>query len=511
MRLSLTILNEQLSKWSPKLIDHDENEKMLYIGAYILEEDMLPLEQHLLLMRSDCLNSSISQGGYAVLSIGEPNSSITSNNICIIFPEDTSITKLFADIQRIFLKYSMWEEALFKATTNDADIQELCNLCDDIFENPILVYDNNLFLLAISNNMPGLPIWDYDELSGKKTLPLDVLNDFKLNLEFQNTMSTKGAQLCSEHVIGYKVLYHNFWIDDYYAGRICINELGREITKGDFALLEYFSDILFSILQRTTFHQSNKVKAFEQSLKDLLEGNTVNELLFLQRLADIGWSNGDSYICIQILIEERDSKTFSANYTCNRLENHFPYSFVFPYHDSIIMIINLNKNPKNISDFMNELKIFLREGLFRAGISTVSNDFLRIREYYIQTALAVTVGEKIDPMYWYYHFNDYVMQAMFYEMSKNISVDMFCERGIFELIKYDKEHQTQLYLTLKVFLDCNMNIAHAANELFIHRSTLMYRIDRISSLINLDIKNPKERFRILLSYHLLEWNKGYFI
>lgn len=507
MRLSLTILNEELSKWTPKLYDNEANDQMCYLGVHILEDDMIPLEQHILLIKSDCLNEHVLKGNYGIISIGNPSSEIINNNMCMIFPEYTSVTKLFADIQRIYLKYAMWDEALFKAINNNADIQELSEISKDIFENPIIVYDNNLIVLALSNEMPGLPDWDYDEESGYRALPLDILNDFKVDLEFQNTMSTKGAHLYAKHILGCRGIYNNLWIDDCYTGRVCIHELGRELKQGDYALLQYFSNILISVLQRSIFHQNDKVKAFEQSLNELLNGNTINELLFIQRLADIGWCKDDSYICIQIIIEERDSKTYSANYTCNRLENHFPHCFVFPYHNSILMIINLNKNTKNSSELMNELKIFLREGLFRAGISMVSNDFFRIREYYIQTTLAVSVGEKIDPMYWYYHFNDYIMHAMFYEMSKNISADMFCERGMFELINYDKKHQTQLYSTLKVFLDCNMNIAHAANKLFIHRSTLMYRIERINSLINLDIKNPEERFKILLSYYLMEWSK----
>lgn len=507
MRLSLTILDEELSKWNPELIDNERNDEMCYLGAHILEDDMVPLEQHVLLIKSGCNNPNLSCGGYGIISIGKPDQQIINNNLCLIFPKETPLTKLFADIQRIYLKYSTWEEELFKAINNESDIQELCNISEDIFENPILVFDNNLLLLGITHDMPGLPEWDYDEISGNRTFPLDTLNDFKLNKEWQGTMATHGAQMCSENIIGYRVLYHNFWIEDFYAGRICINELRRKITKGEYAILEYFSNILNSVLQRGIFHRSDKSKAFEQSLRDLLEGIKINELYFIQCLSDMGWNRDDSHICIQILMEERDSKTLSTNYTCNRLKNLFPHCFVFPYNDSIIMIINLDKNKKNISSILSEIKIFLREGLFRAGISMVSNDFFRIREYYIQTTLAFNIGSKTNPMYWYYHFDNYIMQAMFYEMSKDISVDMFCERGLFELLKYDDIHQTQLYKTLKVYLDCNMNIAHASAKLFIHRSTLLYRIERINSLINMDINNPDERFKILLSYYLLEWNK----
>ncbi|SHJ13272.1 PucR family transcriptional regulator [Parasporobacterium paucivorans] len=508
MRLNLTILEEELSKkYTVKSFLH-EIDPMRYIGVQALEDDIIPLEQHILLIGAGCRNAAVLRGGYGVISLGEPDSRIIRKNECLILSEDIPLVKLFSEIQRIYFKYTIWAESLHEAVSKGAGLQELCDLSAEIFENPILVYDNNLFLLAISNDAQGLPVWDYDEKSGKRTLPLEVLNDFKLNEEFQQTMLTTGAKMCSENVIGYKVLYHNFWVNNFYAGRICINELKREITPGEYSLLEYFSNILEPVLQYSKVRQNERIKAFEQSLKDMLSGNAVNEMLLLAGLTDIGWGRNDRHFYIRIITEDRDSKTFSANYTCNQLENHFPHSFVFPYDQSILMIINLEKNRKELSILLSEIKMFLREGLFRAGISRVCSDFFRLREYFFQTALAVQVGEKRDPMYWYYYFGDYTIPAMFHEMTRNISSDIYCERGLFSLLKYDEEHGTQLYETLRTYLDCNMNITHTSEKMFIHRTTLMYRLERISSMVGADIKNPEERFRILLSYHLLDWTNG---
>lgn len=506
MKLSMRILHEELEK--KYIIYGNQNDDALdYFNVQVLDNAVTPIDNHVILIQAGCMNEQIHRGGYGVISIGEPDSRIYKKNKCIILPPDTSLLQVLSDIQSVFYKFSLWEEQVSTAAAKGAGLQELCDLSAEIFDNPILVYDDNLYLLAISNDMSGLPVWDYDEKNGKRTLPLDVLNDFKLNEEFQQTMSTYGAQMCSENVIGYKVLYQNFWVDTSYSGRICINELKRPISHSDYAILEYFTDILYPLIQKGKVRQNDKIKALEMSLRELLDGKRIDVLLFVQRLKDIGWNERDSYACVQIMIEDRDSKTFSANYTCNKLYGRFSESIVFPFEDSIVMIINLENNSRSLSEILSELKIFLREGLFKAGISRAGNDFSKIREYYYQTTLAFHIGEKIDPTYWYYHFEDYIIPAVLHETTRNISPIHFCDPGILALKKYDEKQSTFLYQTLKVYLDTNMNITHTSRILFVHRTTLLYRLERIISMIGTDLKNPEDRFRILLSYHMLEWGK----
>jgi len=496
MKLSISILFDDLSALKPEMPVKQDSEKMIYRGAQILQDNITPIDEHLL----------ITQDSQGFIYIGDSHSPQNNNTCYLAFDKNISLIELLTEIQKIFLKYSLWEESLLKKINENGTIQELCMLSDQIFNNPLIVYDNNLLVLALSNEMPGLPEWEYNEKSKTRTLPLEILNDFKLDHEFQSTMSTKGTHLYAKHILGCRGLYNNLWVDGKYEGRVCIHELGREIKLKDYCLLEFFSSIVNSTLDRNEFHKNKKTRLLEQPLKDLIEGIKINELFFIERLSELGWNRDDSHICIQIMIEERDSMTSSLKYTCNRLENDFPSSIVFPFENSILMILNLSKTQKQISDLMTELKIFLREGLFRAGISMVNNDFFRIRENYLQTTLAVKVGEKINPMYWYFHFDDYVIQAMFYEMSKNISVDMYFHRGLFQLINYDTKNDTELFDTLFVFINSNMNIAHTSDKLFIHRSTLLYRLDRINSIIKVDLKNPDERFKLLLSYQLFKWN-----
>ncbi len=504
MKLSIGIFYDELHILNPNIYPKSDSNDMIYTGLQLYSDDIQPLEQHLLLidLKHDYENIPTNISG--LIFIGEPDFFISEEYTYLTFPLNTSCAKLLTEFQKVFLKYNRWSESLYELIENNSTVQMLCDTCSEIFENPLIVYDDNLLVTALSNEMPGLPDWDYDAESDKKTFPLEILNDFKLDTEFQKSMSTKGSHFFTQQIL--RGLYNNLWVDGKYSGRVCIHELGREIQLKDYALLEYLTEIISTVLEKSGFHKSSQKKLMEQSLIDIIEGNKINELFFIERLGDSGWAKNDEHVCISISIEQHDSMTSSLKYTCSRLENNFQNSFVFPYKESILMIINLTKTQKTFTELMSELKIFLREGLFRAGISNISNDFFKIRESYIQTIYAIKAGEKVDPMYWYFHFSDYSVQSMFYEISKNVSATMYCNDDLFKLQRYDQKNDTELFETLKILLNSNMNIAHTSERLFIHRSTMLYRLERITSLIHSDLKNPKDRFKLLLSYYLLEWN-----
>ena len=70
--------------------------------------------------------------------------------------------------------------------------------------------------------------------------------------------------------------------------------------------------------------------------------------------------------------------------------------------------------------------------------------------------------------------------------------------------KYDQEHKTDYYLTLKTYITCQMNAVQAAKKLFIHRSTFLYRMAHIKELVQIDLEDPDQLLYLLMTYRLLE-------
>ncbi len=96
--------------------------------------------------------------------------------------------------------------------------------------------------------------------------------------------------------------------------------------------------------------------------------------------------------------------------------------------------------------------------------------------------------------------------------SKNIFNN--CETSLFEryrnlykkapVIKLFKD--TELVATAHAFFDYNLNISTTSKKSFMHRNTLIYRLDKIKKMVGLDIRNFKEAVvfeNLLLFYDMI--------
>lgn len=73
-------------------------------------------------------------------------------------------------------------------------------------------------------------------------------------------------------------------------------------------------------------------------------------------------------------------------------------------------------------------------------------------------------------------------------------------RGLIRpLEQYDLDHTSDMLGTLSLYLYYSGNVTHAAQALYLHRSTMLHRLGRISSLLCLDITDPYVRLSLWLA------------
>ncbi|MDP4083958.1 MAG: helix-turn-helix domain-containing protein [Bacillota bacterium] len=71
------------------------------------------------------------------------------------------------------------------------------------------------------------------------------------------------------------------------------------------------------------------------------------------------------------------------------------------------------------------------------------------------------------------------------------------------LINVFKE-DTEMYVTLKVFLENNLNASLTAKQLYIHRNTLQYRIEKFSEKTGIQLKDFHSAFTVFLTCLVFE-------
>ena len=81
---------------------------------------------------------------------------------------------------------------------------------------------------------------------------------------------------------------------------------------------------------------------------------------------------------------------------------------------------------------------------------------------------------------------------------------MICHEKLLQLKYQDESTGTQLYETLRVYLQNNQSATKTAAALYIHRSTLLYRIEKIEAALKSDLTDPDELLYLMLSFYLMD-------
>ena len=70
--------------------------------------------------------------------------------------------------------------------------------------------------------------------------------------------------------------------------------------------------------------------------------------------------------------------------------------------------------------------------------------------------------------------------------------------------RYDEASDVDYWKTLRCYLDAERSIAHAAKALNIHRNTMIQRIERIESILEMDLDDPMGRLWLRMAMWLVD-------
>ena len=72
------------------------------------------------------------------------------------------------------------------------------------------------------------------------------------------------------------------------------------------------------------------------------------------------------------------------------------------------------------------------------------------------------------------------------------------------LVEHDRGRRSDLVRTLRVFFAAGGNASEAADRMFLHRNSMLYRLERIQRLTGLDLKDPGVALALQLGLLTLE-------
>jgi PucR family transcriptional regulator, purine catabolism regulatory protein len=100
------------------------------------------------------------------------------------------------------------------------------------------------------------------------------------------------------------------------------------------------------------------------------------------------------------------------------------------------------------------------------------------------------------------YFGDLGLYQLLTTFGGNAEAGRFYRRTLGRLLQYDESKNAELVQTLEAFFECHGNASQTASRLHIHRNTLTYRLEQISSITQLDLDDPDARFSLQFALKL---------
>ena len=72
------------------------------------------------------------------------------------------------------------------------------------------------------------------------------------------------------------------------------------------------------------------------------------------------------------------------------------------------------------------------------------------------------------------------------------------------LAEHDRERRSDLVRTLRAYFAASGNSSEAADRMFLHRNSMLYRLERVRKLTGLDLKDPGVALALQLGLLTLE-------
>lgn len=412
------------------------------------------------------------------------------------FSGDCNPEELFNTVQRIFDTYDAWDERMQNLALSERTLKTLLDASHRIFHNPIMVSTTEGFIIDYSSLMDTMP--DFQDILQHNQVTVsaeerEYEGDVPQVRHYQDPVSQKNN------------LFVEIYDKNRNAYRVIIVEASRKLKRYDEYLLLHLSKYVQQMLEKYTVLQSDISYTLDRLLSNILTDEDIDAASLEPRFESFHWKESHTYFCMNIHVSTVDRQNLTVvRFICNRIESLMKGSCAFLLEENIVVYVNLYYYGNTLEEAIQAVTGFLQDSYLKAGISYGFTGLQSLKQYYMQSRIALEEGLKRYPLRWVNRFEDIALDYLMGKCTEKLEPKVVCSRAVLILREYDKEHKTEYFETLRTYISCQMNAVKAAKELYIHRSTFLYRMAHIKELVNIRLEDSDQLLYLLLTYKLLE-------
>ena len=432
--------------------------------------------------------SSVSHGGKA------------NHLICPDHPDEEILDQLL----EVFSLFHSWESDIDLLLYRGASVQTLCELGARLMEKPVCFHDDWFVMMAMSAGVSRIMEPEYLMSSARGFIPRAIVEDFQDNSDYLETYAHHDARIWVTPDGRYQTLYVNLWDGAVYKGRMLVMQTEEDFRRRDFLLAEVLAQRAVLMLRRKTPGAEEIHQDMDDIVFSLLQGRQTDPADLSQLMNMLRWKESDRFLCLRVRPQQNTGNAMAEHVLHSDLFRSFPGSYVLLGGQEQCVVLNLNRVEGIFSQVRHRLAPLCRDHGLYAGISSPVTGIRDLCAAYYQAGAALEQAFLLRSEKWILFFAECALDHLIRNLPSPLVPGHLAAPELNMLRDYDREKGTAYFETLRAYLLQERDIPRTSETLIIHRTTLLYRLKKIRSLIQTDLDDPWQRMYWLLSLWILE-------
>lgn len=494
MNINLPILYDELKSNILKMNNLEDIELTL---AYVrlFSEEMTEIRKDCLyVVEPQYVDSFLKQ--HSTISIATINSkqvSLPEKGSWIVFHENISMYQLLYNLQQIFEKYQKWKDDIYQAIIENKPLQDILEVCSKLLINPIGLFDTSYVLIAKAGNIQNHSldkIWAEVMEQGYFSPQNHVMSDSETLWRsrspylYHDGKVTK-VQTCIRH-------------QEQISGYLGATDLLEPFSLGQLSIIYAIQKIFESTLVlNSVLH--NAERKTSSILERLLQGHNVEKSAVFYILSSLKWGMEDTFQLLYFYF--CDTKKLQEDIIAPlvfHISIQLPDAKVYAFEEGIVAICH--QPSEAVGDYQKILFPILSKQEMAVIISEPFQPFTYLRYAYLQCRMAMSITQPSKKSgLWSFSsiYERYILQSL----SNTASLKALCHPYILSLSQ--KKRGKEFIQSLKVYIMNGRSISDTARQLYVHRNTLIYRLEQIETELDINFKMADEKTLFYLYFSCL--------
>lgn len=419
--------------------------------------------------------------------------------------------ELFNVVNRIFLRLRDWVTQMQISVLDNLGVQYLLDLSEPIIGNHITVLDSSFKLLAYTQHV---------ETDDENLLQLmeqgyhseETVERMRLHRRIEQFETADESDIIvnddlaiSRYVTAKRVYKSHGELHNYHFASVVMVCCNRPCTDG---AVELFSMLL------------DNIKYYIDKERPVTTGNAPMETFFCELISKTLMNETEakkraSYLRIpyegffelSVLYFDDVINTPTGRFV-REMSLKLPNARVILY-GSDILILNMNQTQdksESVKIHRDYLNAIVSE---QRGSCGISNSFYSLRDIssaYDQARAAAVTGNRLCKTGGNNGISFFFFEEMFLyhlvshcaDTAPELFLNSFAYRAIKTLAQHDSNNGTKLTKLLSVYLASERNATATCNAMHMHRNTVIYHIEKIKSILDVNLDDEDVRTKLLL-------------